>query len=319
LNTISKCRVVSQQFKADTWHDFQLDDVLYSPRVPLDEADALLALYDPSEELLAFHGPKLWFTMEPSWHRHFHSHPVGRRLVRELDISERAFYGHPLVSNRVPHSTFHGELTTPRVSASNRAAVACVSNFGGRCWFLKRRFSLRNRFILCPLVELYGSPLSWKRFRHFPAIWRSGPPANYRGKPPVDGEFFDEPHIEFLSAFKVAVCLENSVEPHYFTEKFVNAVRAGCIPVYHAHPSVKKRFLAGAKWIDPADFGFSPERTIEYALQQDQAVFRRINDAWLESGILAETDSQGLFSYLHPIIKSKLERVIPSRVTPEMT
>jgi hypothetical protein len=112
------------------------------------------------------------------------------------------------------------------------------------------------------------------------------------------------------------VCLENSLEPHYFTEKFVNAVRAGCIPVYHAHPSVRKQFLAGANWIDPADFGFSPERTIEYALQQDQAEFRRINDAWLESGILVETDNQRLFFHLHAIMKSKIERAIPSRVRP---
>jgi hypothetical protein len=42
-----------------------IDDILYSPRVPLDKADALLALYDPSEELLVFDGPKLWFTIEP--------------------------------------------------------------------------------------------------------------------------------------------------------------------------------------------------------------------------------------------------------------
>ena len=307
MKTIFNCRIVSQQFKADTWDDFQLDDILYSPRVPLERADALLALYDPSDDLLAFHGPKLWFTMEPSWHPHFHSHPIGRRLVRELEISERAFYAHPLASNRVPHPTFRGELTTPRVPASNHAAIACVSNFGGRGWFLKRRFSLRNRFILSPLVELYGNPLSWKQFRHFPAIWRSRPPANYRGRPSADGEFFDEPHIEFLSTFKVAVCLENCVEPHYFTEKLVNAVRAGCIPVYHAHPRVKKRFLAGAKWVDPADFGFSPQRTIESALAQDQAVFRRINDAWLESGILADTDDQKIFPMLHRIIKSKIE------------
>ena len=307
MKTIFKCRVISQQFKADTWDDFQLDDILYSPRVPLERANALLALYDPSEELLAFDGPKLWFTIEPSWHHHFHSHPVGRRLVRELEISERAFYGHPLVSNRVPHPTFRGELTTPRVPASNRAAIACASNFGGRTWFLKRRFSLRNRFILSPLVDLYGSPLSWKQFRHFPAILRSGPPPNYRGRPSLGEEFFDEPYIEFLSTFKVAVCLENCVEPQYFTEKFVNAVRGGCIPIYHAHSTVKERFLRHAKWIDPAEFGFLPRRTIEFALNQDQTEFRSINDAWLESGILADTDNLKMLPNLHEIISAKLK------------
>ena len=306
MNTIFKCKVVSQQFKADTWKDFQLDNILYSPRVPLERADALLALYDPSEELLAFHGPKLWFTIEPSWHYHFRGHPVGRRLVRELDISERAFYAHSLLSNRVPHPTFRGELTTPRVPQSSCAAIACVSNFGGRGWFLKRRFSLRNRFILSPLVELYGSPLSWQQFRHFPAIWWTGPPANYRGQPSSDEEFFDK-HIEFLSAFKVAVCLENCSEPHYFTEKFVNAVRAGCIPVYHAHRTVRNEFLRNAKWVDPAAFGFSPRRTIEYALAQDQSEFRRANDAWLESGVLADTDDQKVLPMLHRILRSKIK------------
>ena len=264
-------------------------------------------LYDPSDELLRFDGPKLWFTIEPSWHPHFHSHPIGRRIVRELEISERAFYSHPLVSNRVPHPTFRGELTTPRVPPLTASPWSCVSNFGGRGWFLKRRFSLRNRFILSPLVELYGSPLSWKRFRHFPSVWRSGPPANYRGSLSVGKEFFDEPYIEFLSAFKVAVCLENSVEQHYFTEKFVNAVRAGCIPIYHAHSTVKEGFLRGAKWVDPADFAFSPSRTVEFALNQDQTEFRSINDAWLESGILAETDDFKTLPKLHEIIGAKLK------------
>ena len=33
LNTTFKCRVVSRQFKADTWNDFQLGDILYSRRL----------------------------------------------------------------------------------------------------------------------------------------------------------------------------------------------------------------------------------------------------------------------------------------------
>ncbi|MGC2351938.1 MAG: glycosyltransferase family 10, partial [Candidatus Udaeobacter sp.] len=145
----------------------------------------------------------------------------------------------------------------------------------------------------------------WANFRHFPAIWRSGPPANYQGRS-SPRQFSDGPPIEFLSTFKVAVCLENCVEPHYFTEKFVNAVRAGCIPVYHAHPTVRNEFLRNAKWVDPADFGFSPRRTIEFALDQDQTKFRSINDAWLESGILADTDNSKVFAKLHEIVSTKL-------------
>ena len=98
------------------------------------------------------------------------------------------------------------------------------------------------------------------------------------------------------------MCLENCTESYYFTEKFVNAVRAGRIPVYHAHATLKTSVLSSAKWVDPADFAFSPRRTIDFALNQDQMAFRSINDAWLESGILAETDELKVVSKLHEII-----------------
>ena len=307
LKTEYSCRVVSQQFKVDSWNDFRLGAILYSPRVPLDEADALLVLYDPSDELLRFDGPKLWFTIEPSWHHHFHSHPVGKRLVQHLDATERAFYGHPDAAYRVPHPTYRGSLSRPRVPSVRRAAVANVTNFGGRLWFLKSHFWTRNLMILDRRVELFGKPEAWARFRHFPKLWIRRPPNNYRGQASPGADIFDDEQVRFLSAYKVAVCLENCSEAFYFTEKFVNAVRAGCVPVYHAHATVKASFLPGARWIDPADFGFSPRRTIEFALNQDQAEFRSINDAWLESGILADTDDLKVVPKLHEIISGKLK------------
>jgi Glycosyltransferase family 10 (fucosyltransferase) C-term len=302
-----KCRIVSQQFHAVGWDDFTIDDVFYSPRLALKEADALIVLYDPSEELLEFKGPKLWFTIEPSWHHHFHRHPVGKRLMKVLDSSVHIFYGNPDPKYRVPHPTYRNLLTMPRVSPTKPAAVACVSNFGGRAWFLKRHIRLRNRMILCPLVQLFGKPELWARFRHFPQLWIQHPPLNFQGRTSPGKDERDEEHIRFLSGYKVCVCLENCVEPDYFTEKFVNAARAGCIPVYHAHPSVRKRFLTDAKWVDPVDFGFSPQRTIAYALAQDQNLYRRVNDVWLASGVLADTDDQKVFPMLHKIMKAKLE------------
>jgi len=157
--------------------------------------------------------------------------------------------------------------------------------------------------ILDRRVELFGEPGVWANFRHFPKLWIRRPPDNYMGQasPCVDDE-----RSRFLSAHKVAVCLENCTEAYYFTEKFVNAVRAGCIPVYHAHATVKTSFLSGARWIDPANFAFSPHRTIDFALNQDQMEFRSINDAWLESGILADTDDLNVLPKLHEIISGKL-------------
>ncbi len=304
LKTEYRCRVVSQQFNADSWNDLRLGNILYSPRVALEEADALLVLYDASDELLRFTGPKLWFSMEPACH--LHSHPVGKRLVQDLDATERAFYGHPDTRYRVPHPTYDGSLSRPRVASVRRAVVATVNNFGGRLWFLKPHIWIRNRMIMDRRVELFGAPQAWAQFRHFPKLWMRRPPDNYMGRASAGADIHDDDRIRFLSAYKVAVCLENCTEAHYFTEKFVCAVRAGCIPVYHAHPTVKSSFLSGARWIDPADFSFSSGRTIDFALNQDQMEFRSINDAWLESGILADTDGRKLVPKLHEIISGKL-------------
>jgi hypothetical protein len=132
LNTETEysCRVVSQQFGADSWDDFRLVGILYSPRVPLAKADALLVLYDPSDELLRFDGPKLWFTIEPSWHHHFHSHPVGKRLVRELDASE---FGYAVKINErfvVAFLIPCGQAipTVPRVPAGRRRTTCTYAN-----------------------------------------------------------------------------------------------------------------------------------------------------------------------------------------------
>ena len=302
-----RCRLVSKAYGCDSWNDFMIDGVLYSARVPFEGADALLALYDPTEELLSFPGPKLWFTSEPSWHAHFTKNPVGRKLVRELSAEDRAWYGSALPHMRVPHYTHNGSLGSSRETVRRAAAVACVSNYGGRLWFTRAHFRQRNRFILHPRVELYGKPEVWRGFSHFPKIWKRGAPANFRGAPPVaPAGPAAEGLISFYSGFNVAVCLENLAEPFYFTEKFVNAVRAGCIPVYHAHPTVKSRFLSGAKWVDPADFEWSPEKTLEHALSADVSDYQATNDTWLQSGVLDGTDSARLFTQLHRIMCNKL-------------
>jgi hypothetical protein len=169
--------------------------------------------------------------------------------------------------------------------------------------------------ILEQRVELFGRRASWDQFIHFPCVWRRGVPWNYRGE--TDLTHLQDSFCEFLSRYKVYVCIENSCEPYFFTEKFVNAARAGCIPVYHAHPTIADRFLKGAKWVDPADHGFNPRRTIDYALAADRSEFQKANDAWLDSGIVDETGFLGFFNRLHSLIKAKLTDAPPAPMSTE--
>ena len=107
-----------------------------------------------------------------------------------------------------------------------------------------------------------------------------------------------------MARYKVAVCLENMNEPYYFTEKFVEAVCSGCIPIYRADPTVSGGVLKGARWVDPADHGNDPERTLCAALQADSFAFRDANQQWLSSAVLAETHHVAVFRRLANILSA---------------
>jgi hypothetical protein len=80
--------------------------------------------------------------------------------------------------------------------------------------------------------------------------------------------------------------MENSTEPFYFTEKFVQAVIAGCVPIYHASTTIRETVLRGATWVDPADFMFNGNRTVAAALSKDQKEVAAANQEWLMTNTL---------------------------------
>ena len=112
-----------------------------------------------------------------------------------------------------------------------------------------------------------------------------------------------------MTKFKYMVCLENTCEPHYFTEKFVNAARAGCIPIYHAHPTVRNSILQGAAWIDPADFGYDASATLDAAYRVDTESIVSQNYTWVQSKAVLETDGLRIWqriadSFLTPTVSA---------------
>ncbi|WCJ59686.1 hypothetical protein NXS98_00790 [Fontisphaera persica] len=206
---MKKVRITSINYKAHLWEDSIIDDILYSGKLSLQEADGLLAIVDPTEELLIFKGPKLWYTYEPSWHYHYRGHPIGKKLVRILKPDEWAYFANKDERYRVPHSTHIGELSCPRENNQTKSVVAVVSNYGGRLWFLRPHIWLRNIFILNKNVELFGKMEKWSQFRHFPLIWKKGLPSNYKG-PPSAGPNADEyilfcRNIKYVYVWKTVV------------------------------------------------------------------------------------------------------------------
>jgi len=298
------------------WDDPRLE---FDPAFLPQESDGLLVWGGMKEEFFTYPGPKAWFHDEPRTNSMWMT-PLTKKALNRIQLHEFLHHSNPDPRYRFPCATHYRKPTIAHKARRRDAAIAVVSNYGGRLWWirdaiasmqqngpgkvwLRRGVWLRNRFILHPEVELYGNPQSWNSFRRWP--WsRPAPPANYRGANPVD--WLSEKQIVSLAQYRIAVCLENASLPHYFTEKFVNAARAGCVPVYYAHPTVRSTYLQGAFWVDPANYGFDPSATLAAAKKCDAASVREQNWKWLESEQVRATEGFAIWSRIADYFAQRL-------------
>jgi hypothetical protein len=195
--------------------------------------------------------------------------------------------------------THFGQLTLNSRSDRENKAVAVISNHGGNPWRRHPGIAYRNRFATSSAVDLYGRP-SWDSYRRG-RFSRSARPANYKGE--IPGDWPADAKRELLSRYKAAVALENLNEPHYFTEKFVEAASAGCIPIYRADPATRSNVLGGAYWIDPTDHGDDPTATVAAALAADLGAAQQRNAAWLSA-------SKGLAASSQHAVLSRIAEIL---------
>jgi hypothetical protein len=284
-------------------------EISFDPKILDSEADGLLAFQTAVPQLLTFQGPKAWYTCESLSHSRFKRRGLWKTIKKALTASEFLHYSSPDERYRVPHwctSKPEFQIYYQKRQTRLHEAVATISNFGGRFWRLKKHLRIRNRFATCPLVSLYGPQEYWQQFNSLGILGHKKPPNNYLGEAPVRWHSTVR-HYEWLSNYKVVVCLENRSEENYFTEKMPAAVMAGAIPVYHAHKSNVDTFLKGAKWIDPIDYGFDPEETIRAALKANTQDFQDANEQWLmNNSHIKTTTMNGIFAKIADFFVEKI-------------
>jgi len=275
-------------------------EAIFSSELPTAEADALLCEWAPASELFSFPRRKAWYCCEP-WPLvgAFHG-GTWNQIRAQLAPGEFLCHDHDDPRYRVPHTTHHEPLFVDHSADRQTKAIAVVSNHGGNPWRRHPGIQYRNRFVTNDWVDLYGGE-GWKTFR---SRWFSSPkpPANYKG--PIEGKSPSEDKRKLLGNYLVNVCLENLCTPYYFTEKFVDAVRAGCVPVYRAHPT-NVEILAGCLWIDPANHDHDPARTIQAALKADGNAVRSTNEIWMrESTALAASSHFAVYKRIGQILST---------------
>lgn len=279
----------------------ETETAVFSVDIPTEKADALLCEWAPDPELFTFPRRKAWYCCEPQCQFRGLGGGTWPAIKAQLGSHEFLWHGHPDSRYRVPHIT-HFE---PLVMNTNRdrldRAIAIVSNHGGSPWRRHPDISYRNRLITDPRVDLYGRS-GWHRYR---AHWysRAGAPANYKGE--IPGDWPAAGKRDLMAGYKVAICLENMNEPCYFTEKFVEAVVAGCLPIYRANQDLKQTVLRGARWIDPENYTGPLETVISDALGAEAAAVTDQNYDWLRKNqCLALTHSQQVFERIGQILSN---------------
>lgn len=291
-------------------YEFQTPEAVFSTEIAPQQADALVCEWAPTAELLSFPGPAAWYNCEPWSHARMgiHAHPEQKAFLARINAHQLLHHAHEEARMRVPHVTHRSTRPVPFEGIREMAAVAVVSNAGGPPSNRWPDVELRNAFVTAPGVRLFGRRGKWRWFRpRRMSLPRT--PASYAGEvaeaitargiqegqvTAADGD--DGGKVTLLARYHAALCLENSCEPWYFTEKFVDAVRAGCVPIYRAHPTVRDGVLRGAVWVDPADFAFDPHATIAYALSLERGQVARRNGSWLQTGTVRETSHEAVWS-----------------------
>ena len=271
----------------------EADGATFSTELRAEDADALLCEWRPTEELLSFDGPSAWYTCEPRTNPKIgvQSHPDQRRFLGILRPEQLLHHAHEDPRWRVPHMT-HATPDPARYDGPRqRRAASVVSNFGGPIRNRGPDIRLRNAFVTAPGVDLFGRRNKWRHYRAGP-LSPPRTPRSWKGE--VEGDWPDK--LELLARYHAAVCLENTYEPWYLSEKLVDAARSGCVPIYRAHPTVRDGILAGARWVDPADFGLDPAATLEHALALDREEVAEQNHVWLGTEAVRRTSELAVWS-----------------------
>ncbi len=265
------------------------------------EVLGVICIWQPDPILLKSKLPKIWYYSEPT-NSPIYKTPLWEQCLNALKPHERLFHGHPSTHWRTPHITHVGSLTSLLTTSNRKSkAIAVVSNRGHRSPTKRSpQIALRNHFCTAPNVDLYGKKDAWGSYRSSTfSIPKS--PNNYCG--PIPGRWSEMQKTEKVSQYKVAICLENTLEPYYFTEKFVDAVRAGCIPIYNAHPTVASTVLEGAKWVDSNDFD-NAQACVEFALKEDLSTYQKQNAAWLQNNAVHKTEKLTVYERLGNLLLS---------------
>lgn len=280
-------------------HEILVDNFLFSNEVRLEDAEALLCEWQPHEDLLFYEGPKALYNSEAQVRRMFRDEPKWQFLFEQEHDKLFLYHSHPVPEYRVPMISAVEPMMLIDSGTRLDRTIAIISNAGNK--WRTPEISIRNSFALHPNVDLYGSTENWKELMQQATSIRQLP-SNFVREIAHPWNSLDK--FKTMARYHSAICLENATEPFYFTEKFYAAAQVGCIPIYHAHPTVSETILKSARWVDPIDFDFDVEATLLFALSVERESYAKQNYLWLNTHDARRATLKSVFRKLGEILLS---------------
>lgn len=87
----------------------------------------------------------------------------------------------------------------------------------------------------------------------------------------VPGQYFEKPILDFYSKYKLVVAFENAELDYYITEKILNPIRAGVVPLYMGSPIVSE-YIHESRFVHVDD-----TRELEKVLQSPEYFLQKAN------------------------------------------
>lgn len=87
----------------------------------------------------------------------------------------------------------------------------------------------------------------------------------------VPGSYFDRPILDFYKKYKVVTAFENAEMDYYITEKIINPIRAGTVPLYLGSPIVSE-YIHESRFVYASD-----ERDLEKVLHSPEYYLSKVN------------------------------------------
>ena len=161
------------------------------------------------------------------------------RLSSKTTFHDAAFRPHAYPKRKV-ESNFKNKKFLTLINRNNRLhklrklytfAVSLINPLPGlsqKELYLNRLEAIKY-FSQNPDFDLYGE--GWDNpVRYADNLYRESIRKSYRG--------YVDDKLETLKQYRFSICFENAIFPGFITEKIIDSIYAGCIPIYYGAPDI---------------------------------------------------------------------------------